>query len=181
MKNVGETINIKSLETLISEGVFRQDSNGKYISTVANNPWMLLGDEEWLGKNDLTIVKVDSDDPRVPYMVSGNFWIPAFMIDESVSALPASSDSNSESVSSTSSTHVSYGKVFKYIIKLEKDNYNSNRIYDTNKNQISALSEDDLLFIQNMLIEHAGYIVPFDISPDNRAQYLFTFISTLIR
>ncbi len=147
MKNIGEKISIKTIDELKDEG-FVDHVKDDHIIILNPVKWDLTSSEPYLGKEGIKIIGVDTSDPAVPYQVEGGYWIPEFMTKEYVEQEVVIS---APSVTPASGEKVKYGKIFKFLIKLEKEVANAHIIKDANVNRVSKLPIDVLHYVEHIL------------------------------
>lgn len=147
MKSIGEKVSIKTIDELKDEGFVDHVKDGHIIIL---NPvkWDLTSSEPYLGKEGMKIISVDTSDPAVPYQIEGGYWIPEFMAKEYVEQEVATT---APTVAPASGERVKYGKIFKFLIKLEKEMTNTHVIKDANVNRISKLPMDVLHYVEHIL------------------------------
>lgn len=174
MKAVGDKISVKSISEIRNEG-FIDHEERDIIFIKEPCKWMLNGCEPYLGKEAVKIEEVDRDDAKIPYRITGGFWIPEFMVKDYVE--PERTETVVPTVTTAEGDQVKYGKIFKFMIKLEKKVKNTTVIKQTNINRISCLPEDVLGYIQAILqIEYPEY----EIVTTNIAEHVFNFVSSKI-
>lgn len=174
MKAVGDKISVKSISEIRNE-CFIDHEEREIIFIKEPCKWMLNGREPYLGKEAVKIEEVDSSDPKIPYCITGGFWIPEFMVKDYVE--PERTETTAPTVVAAEGAPVKYGKIFKFMIKLEKKVKNTTVIKQTNINRISFLPEDVLNYIQEILqIEYPEY----ETATGNIAEHIFNFISSKI-
>lgn len=150
MKAVNSKISIKTLAELNSEGYIPNTTDSVFhiFSPVA---WTLMRDDPSLGKVGVKITDVDQNDPKVPYRITGGMWIPEFMVKDYVEPVVDPSTISRPTTTRAEGDRVKYGKIFKFIIALEKEIMGTRIIWSANINRLSKLSPDLLSYIQNIL------------------------------
>lgn len=150
MRTVNSKISIKTLDELKAEGFISNTTNSVFhiFSPVA---WTFMRDDPSLGKVGVNIVEVDQNDPKVPYRITGGMWVPDFMVKDYVEPTVDPSAITRPTATRAEGDRVRYGKIFKFLIALEKEIIGTRIIWSANINRLSKLSPDILSYIQNIL------------------------------
>lgn len=177
MKSTGEYINIKSIDQLKNEGIISNDNLVNNTYWAVKNPinWMITPSDPFLGQKKQVINEVDETSEDVPYKIESGFWIPAFLVDETV--YPEEAPAEEAPVTSESTNHVKYGKVFNKLMSLDP---NSTVIYDYNVNKISKLTNSMVDYIVAMLTRLYNREFTDDLPEtyDEKKAYIYRYIVT---
>lgn len=150
MREVNSKISIKTLTELKAEGIIPNTTDEAFhiFSPVV---WTLMKDDPSLGKRGVKIIEVDQNDPKVPYKIFGEMWIPEFMVKDYEEAPVDPGTIVRPTVTRAEGDRVKYGRIFKFLIKLEKDMLGSRLIWSANINRLTKLGPELLTYIQNLL------------------------------
>lgn len=175
MFKVDDKIKIKTLNTLLSEGVVSEikDLEGAYIHK--KTKFILLPDFSYYGQTQ-TIINVDTKDPDIPYFTDSNIWIPKFLVEVKEPTVPIAKEEEKEEekVYINKFNNKKFGKYFIKLIKLDE------KIAEFSSTSFSKLKKHELQYIAKLLMDHGAPAVDLDkTTVANLVSYCFTHTQQL--
>lgn len=157
MLKVGDTITVKTLSTLVDEGLLKKDLNIEDVYVNEDIAYILFSDFPYFGK-ECTIQKIDKKDSEIPYFVSVpnkfGIWLPEFMIqtpNENIN-IPEKQenqilvdDNNLKLPIINQFNGKPFGKLFIKLISLDS------KIAEFSDTAFSKLKKHELLYIVNVI------------------------------